>query len=130
MKLDLETLKQVKTMFGYHSDYSTNCNGYHSLCKMIEEAENIVNKNNIQHISIGQTQPNKMCDCSRKYNYTASVVCDAKCKEESLMENNFINARKFIKEKMPKHFYGGEARQQEIARCMIDYYKEVSRKSI
>ena len=37
------------------------------------------------------------------------------------MENNFENAKAFIKDKMPRHLYGGDARQQEIARCMIDY---------
>lgn len=39
MKLDLETLKQVKFTFELHSDHSTNCNGYRRLCEMIIEAE-------------------------------------------------------------------------------------------
>jgi hypothetical protein len=39
MKLDLDTLKQVKFTFDIHSDHSTMCNGYYSLCRMIEEAE-------------------------------------------------------------------------------------------
>jgi hypothetical protein len=37
------------------------------------------------------------------------------------MENNFENAKAFLKDKMPRHSYGGSARQIEIARCMIDY---------
>jgi len=45
MKLDLETLKQVKFTFDIHSDHSTTCNGYRSLCRMIEEAEKEVNEN-------------------------------------------------------------------------------------
>ena len=39
MKLDLDTLKQVKFTFDIHSDHSTMCNGYYSLCRMIEESE-------------------------------------------------------------------------------------------
>lgn len=39
MKLDLETLKQVKIVFDIHSDHSARCNGYQSLLKMIEQAE-------------------------------------------------------------------------------------------
>lgn len=39
MKLDLETLKHVKFMFDIHSDHSTMCNGYNSLCRIIEEEE-------------------------------------------------------------------------------------------
>ena len=41
------------------------------------------------------------------------------------MENNFENAKTFIKDRMPKHLYGGDARQLEIARCMIDYANAV-----
>lgn len=48
MKLDLETLKQVKFTFDIHSDHSTRCNGYRSLCRMIEEAEKEVNENFVQ----------------------------------------------------------------------------------
>ena len=39
MKLDLETLKQVKFTFDLHSDHSTNCNGYRRLCEIIKEEE-------------------------------------------------------------------------------------------
>lgn len=45
MILDLETLKHVKFSFELHSDHSTMCNGYRSLCRMIEEAEGKVNEN-------------------------------------------------------------------------------------
>lgn len=38
-KLDLETLKRVKFMFDIHSDHSTKCNGYRSLCTLIEHEE-------------------------------------------------------------------------------------------
>lgn len=48
MKLDLETLKYVKLAFDIHSDHSTMCNGYRSLCKMIEETEDELNENFIQ----------------------------------------------------------------------------------
>lgn len=37
--LHLETLKHVKFTFSIHSDYSTSCHGYKSLCRMIEEEE-------------------------------------------------------------------------------------------
>lgn len=40
MKLDLETLRRVKFTFDLHSDMSSRCNGYRSLCDMITEAEN------------------------------------------------------------------------------------------
>lgn len=53
MKLDLETLKQVKFTFDIHSDHSIMCNGYHSLCRMIEEAEKEVNENFVQPAVIG-----------------------------------------------------------------------------
>ena len=53
MKLDLETLKQVKFTFDIHSDQSTMCNGYRSLCRMIEEAEKEVNENFVQPAVIG-----------------------------------------------------------------------------
>lgn len=36
---DLRTLKLVKEMFMLHSDYSTNCNGYRSLCSIINEMD-------------------------------------------------------------------------------------------
>jgi hypothetical protein len=58
MKLDLETLKQVKLTFDIHSDHSTMCNGYRSLCRMIEEAEKEVNENFVQPVVIGS-----VCDC-------------------------------------------------------------------
>ena len=38
-KLDLETLKHVKFMFDIHSDFSTQCNGYKSICRMIKTKE-------------------------------------------------------------------------------------------
>lgn len=37
MKLDLETLKHIKFIFELQSDHSTLCNGYKSLCLIIEE---------------------------------------------------------------------------------------------
>jgi len=33
----LETLKEIKFTFEIHSDHSTLCNGYRSLCRQIEE---------------------------------------------------------------------------------------------
>lgn len=39
MKTELEILKEVKFMFELHSDHSTMCNGYRSLCRQIEELE-------------------------------------------------------------------------------------------
>jgi len=36
---DLRTLKLVKQMFELHSDNSASCNGYRSLCGLIEEME-------------------------------------------------------------------------------------------
>lgn len=38
--MDLETLKHVKLLFDVQSDYSTKCNGYTSLCELIEKLEN------------------------------------------------------------------------------------------
>jgi hypothetical protein len=38
-KLDLETLKWVKQCFDFHSDHSTQCNGYRTLCDQIKELE-------------------------------------------------------------------------------------------
>ena len=38
--IELETLKQVKFGFEIHSDNSSFCNGYVSLCKDIEDKEN------------------------------------------------------------------------------------------
>lgn len=38
-KLDLETLKHIKLIFSVHSDFSTQCNGYHNLCELIEKIE-------------------------------------------------------------------------------------------
>jgi len=39
VELDLYTLKYVKFVFDIHSDFSQQCNGYHSLCKLIEVEE-------------------------------------------------------------------------------------------
>jgi len=36
---NLETLKFVKQIFSIHSDMSTKCNGYNSLCQMIDQLE-------------------------------------------------------------------------------------------
>ena len=52
MILDLETLKHVKFSFELHSDHSTMCNGYRSLCRMIEEKEGKVNENFAQPVVI------------------------------------------------------------------------------
>lgn len=41
MQLDIETLKYVKTVFDTHNDTSSMINGYRSLCKMIEDNENL-----------------------------------------------------------------------------------------
>ncbi len=38
-ELDLYTLEWIKTMFTFHSDFSTKCNGYKSLCRLIKEAK-------------------------------------------------------------------------------------------
>lgn len=39
MKPDLETLRRVKFIFDIHSDHSSRCNGYRSLCDLIEKTE-------------------------------------------------------------------------------------------
>lgn len=39
MNLDLETLKYIKSVFHLHSDFSCQCNGYHSLCRLIKNEE-------------------------------------------------------------------------------------------
>jgi len=39
VNLDLRTLKLIKDMFRLHSDGSTSCNGYRSLCSLIEEMD-------------------------------------------------------------------------------------------
>lgn len=59
MILDLETLKHVKFSFELHSDHSTMCNGYRSLCRMIEEVECKVNENFAQPAVIGS-----VCTCT------------------------------------------------------------------
>lgn len=38
-KLDLVTLKHIKFMFDIHSDFSTKCNGYKSLLRIIDDVE-------------------------------------------------------------------------------------------
>lgn len=38
---DLYTLEQIKFIFGLHSDGSTSCNGYRSLCDLIEKVKNL-----------------------------------------------------------------------------------------
>ena len=40
-KLKLEILESVKLTFEIHSDYSTTCNGYKSLCNQIDTLKNI-----------------------------------------------------------------------------------------
>ncbi|MES2285816.1 MAG: hypothetical protein V4547_09030 [Bacteroidota bacterium] len=37
--LDLKTLRAIKLAFDMHSDHSTRCNGYVSLCKLLEQKE-------------------------------------------------------------------------------------------
>lgn len=37
---------------------------------------NLLNKGAV----IGQLPPTKICDCSRKFDYTANFICDGKCK--------------------------------------------------
>lgn len=56
MILDLETLKHIKFLFDIHSDNSTMCNGYRSLCRMIEEieAETKINDSQLTPISMGE----------------------------------------------------------------------------
>jgi len=39
VKPDLRTLKLIKQMFDLHSDGSTMCNGYRSLCSIIDEMD-------------------------------------------------------------------------------------------
>lgn len=60
MILDLETLKHVKFSFELHSDHSTMCNGYRSLCRMIEEVEGKVNENFVQPAVISS-----VCTCTK-----------------------------------------------------------------
>jgi len=40
----LKTLKDVKFGFELHSDHSTQCNGYRSLCKQIKDLEDLIEK--------------------------------------------------------------------------------------
>lgn len=55
-KLDLETLKHIKFMFGLHSDHSTSCYGYQDLCRTIDEIEkskivlNTIENNYLNHV--------------------------------------------------------------------------------
>lgn len=42
MNLDLKTLRYIKLTFDLHSDHSTKCNGYNSLCRIIEQQESII----------------------------------------------------------------------------------------
>lgn len=44
VNIDLETLKYVKFMFDIHSDFSQQCNGYRSLCDLIETMQFEANK--------------------------------------------------------------------------------------
>lgn len=39
--LDLKTLEFIKFTFDIHSDWSTNCNGYRSLCKCISDVKKL-----------------------------------------------------------------------------------------
>ncbi len=70
MILDLETLKHVKFSFDIHSDHSTMCNGYRSLCRMIEEieAEDKINENQSTPIS-------SICTCT---NFRATPMINGK----------------------------------------------------
>jgi hypothetical protein len=59
--LDLKTLEWIQFCFKLHSDYSTQCLGYGSLCKLIEERkkinEGIVNEANPKFYKEGIYQP-------------------------------------------------------------------------
>lgn len=52
VRLDLYTLKYVKFMFNLHSDMSSSCNGYHSLCELIEREGNKVLNDNKKTVSL------------------------------------------------------------------------------
>lgn len=40
-RCELEVLKEIKFMFELHSDMSSSCNGYRSLCEKIEKLEQL-----------------------------------------------------------------------------------------
>jgi len=42
--IKLESLKEVKALFDLHSDHSTRCNGYISLCHKIKKLEELIDK--------------------------------------------------------------------------------------
>lgn len=44
-KSKLEILNEVKFSFDIHSDFSSQCNGYKSLCKQIEHLTNLTQTN-------------------------------------------------------------------------------------
>jgi hypothetical protein len=54
VKLDLPTLKHVKFMFELHSDHSTGCHGYKSLCRLIEQETN-----SFEQLKINSKNPTK-----------------------------------------------------------------------
>jgi hypothetical protein len=49
MKTELEILKEVRDGFQFHSDHSTECNGYRSLCRQIERLASEPNPSTSRH---------------------------------------------------------------------------------
>lgn len=57
MYLDLETLEHVKSLFDFHSDHSTTCNGYNNLKSLIDDSKDL--KSNLGWSEIAE--PNENC---------------------------------------------------------------------
>lgn len=85
MKLDLETLKRVKSIFDIHSDHSTMCNGYRTLCRMIEK------QTNEQKIEEEAMQEYKKCIDSPYYFYTNYATINGTKATTNLTEQEFNN---------------------------------------
>lgn len=76
MEIDLETLKYVQKMFRIHSDMSTKCNGYRSLCDLIEKMETgkILSDFNIPDKCINSENINKGY-LNKCYNSNCCIYC-------------------------------------------------------
>ncbi len=83
-KLDIPTLEYVKQLFDLHSDHSSKCNGYRSLCDVIEKET----QKQMKHVEYSELDElnniipcpvPKVCDCPRRYT-SCSIMCDGKCK--------------------------------------------------
>jgi hypothetical protein len=109
MKLDLETLKQVKFTFELHSDHSTNCNGYRRLCEMIIEAE----KEALQQTAVEWL-----------YNHLFPTKLDASTEEEwNKIDAVFEQAKAMEKEQIIEAYKYGN--QSDVYFKPEQYYNEI-----